>query len=193
MPKRQQRRRYGVRHERRRRPKRGYDDCFKVRATLGLLGGVERTPVELIDSQQYKYGGLDPEGFDEATRREHGDRREAGRADKGRVFYVTAGGIVVAFVVFHVPPPPGPLIIENLAVDQRLPAATRAAIRRTLFHAVLEASSLVKREPNKLAWATDDDGRLGGIKALGFKAASRPRPTDCALRHYVEREFPPAS
>ena len=39
-------------------------------------------------------------------RREHGDRREGGRAEKGRVFYVTPGGIIVAFVVVHVPPLP---------------------------------------------------------------------------------------
>jgi hypothetical protein len=193
MPKHQQRRRYGIRHERRRRARRGHDDCFRVRATLGFLAGVERTPVEVIDSQRYQYGGLDPEGFDEATRREHGDRRQDGRAEKGRVFYLTAGGVVVAFVVFHVPPPPGPLIVENLALDQRLLEATRARIRRALFHAVLEASELVERQPNRLAWATDDDRRLPGIRALGFEPTSRPRPTDCTLRHYLEREFPSTS
>ena len=96
---------YGVLHERRRRPKRGYDDCFEVRSTLGVLASVERTPVELIDSQQYQYGGLDPEGFDEATQ---GARRSprgwTGR--EGTRLLRHAGGIIVAFVVVHVPPLP---------------------------------------------------------------------------------------
>ena len=109
------------------------------------------------------------------------------------IFYVRAGGEIVAFIVFHVPPSPGPLIVENLGVDVRTSRSTRAKLRRTLLHSVLEASETIDRPPNILAWATDNDERVPGIEALGFVSTKRPVPTDCQLRHYFEREFPAKS
>jgi hypothetical protein len=183
--------RYGVKHERRRK-KAGYDDCFAVRANIGSLDEVDKTPVELIDSQQCS-PGLDPKGFDEDTRIMHGVKRRDGRATKGRIFYITAGGEVIAFVAFHVPPSPGPLIIENVVLHARFAGSRRAIarVRRVLLHAVLEASEACGRGGEKLAWATASREKSQQIAAqFGFAVAVRPSNTDCELTYYLERTFP---
>lgn len=186
--------RYGVKRSRRRK-KTGYDDCFRVRANIGQLDGAEKTPVELIDSDQFDPEGLDSDGFDEWARNLHGLRRRDGRARKGRLFYISAGDEVVAFVAFHVPPASGPLIVENLVLHNRFASRQRAVarIRRILLHAVLEASEAAERTAELLAWATDDDGKAARIEAeFGFAAVKRPDNSDCGLKHYLERSFPPA-
>lgn len=185
------RQQFGVQHERRRR-RVGHDDCFTVRANIGQLEGANRSPVELIDSQQLDPAGLDPDGFADDVRIAHGVKRRDGRAAKGRLFCVTAGGQVVAFVTFHLPPSPGPLIIEELVIDRRFAAESRAIakIRRVLLCAVLEASETAGRSDEVLAWATDDEQKAERVEAeLGFARAQRPRRTDCRLTHYLERRF----
>jgi hypothetical protein len=184
------RKRYGVKWTRKRR-RDGHDDYFSVRANIGRLATVDRTPVELIDSAQFNPGDLDPEGFDAETRSIHGFRRRGDRSEKGRLFYVSAGGKAVAFIAFHAPPPDGGLIIENLVLDKRLAGREAAFVRRTLLCAALEASEAAGRRPNVLAWATNSDASADAVeKELGFSRVERPRNSDCELRSYLEREFP---
>jgi hypothetical protein len=161
---------------------------------VGRLEFEGRRPVELIDSQQYEFDGLDSDGFDEDARLEHGLKRRAGRAEKGRVFYITAGGVVAGFIIFHVPPSPGPLIVENIAIDSRMPPRASAKIRRSLLFAALEASEAAGRTTDRLAWATDNDSKAEAIqRELGFGRVTRPKNSDCSLKHYLEREFPSGS
>jgi len=191
MSARRRRRRYGVTHERRRK-RAGHDDCFAVRANIGSLDEIDKAPVELIDSQQCS-PSLDATGFDKSTQILHGIKRRDGRGAKGRIFYITAGGEVMAFVAFHVPPSPGPLIIENVVLHARFAGSKRAVarVRRVLLHAVLEAAESCGRSGEALAWATDDREKSEQIAAqFGFAVARRPANTDCKLTYYLERKFP---
>lgn len=160
---------------------------FTLRATLGAFGDADR-PIEIIDSSQLS-PTLDPDGFGEDARRRHGEHRDDGRAGKGRVFYVTAARKPIAFLAFHVPPE-GPLVIETLAVDERVSADVRSALRVELLMAITEASEAAGRPKRRIAWATGKKTiRDAVVEQLGFTPAPKP-DTSQRPRYYLERSIP---
>ncbi len=186
------RRSYGVKVARRRRHRGPDEHLVAVRTTLGRLAGVDGSPVLVIDSGQFDPSGLDRDGFDAATRAAHGAARDNERAAKGRVIYVTAGGAVVGFIAFHVPPA-GPFIIERLAIDARHAANapdTAIELQAALIDVVVEASEAGDRAAGLAAWATDIEQSARVIEdAFGFERASKPKGSDCRLAFYLERDL----
>jgi hypothetical protein len=173
--------------------RRGADEhVVTVRTTIGRLVGIDGSPVQVIDSTQFDPSGLDHDGFDLATRAAHGDVRDKERAEKGRVIYVTAGGAVVGFVAFHVPPA-GPFIIERLAIDSRQSEGapdTASLLQAELLSVVAEASDEAERGSGLIAWATDVDGVATIVEEMfGFVRASKPKGSDCRLAFYLERNL----
>ncbi len=177
----------------RRRRVGGVDHVVSVRTTLARVPGVDGVPVELVDSSQFDPAGLEHEGFDAVTRAAHGKHRDDGRADKGRVIYLTIAGAVVGFVAFHVPPV-GPFIVERLAIDQRIVAElpdSVTAMQRELLAVMIEASTVAGRTSGVVAWATDVRQTADAVTALfAFVRAQRPKGSDSRLRYYLELRRP---
>ena len=155
---------------------------FRARRVIKSIKG-QATPITVATSATVGVRTLPEAGFTETQIEAHRDRAKDG-GSKGRVLYVLADGVPIAFMGIH-RPDSGPITGEAVVASSTLASRQQRIVIESMLECATEISVASKRRKGALGWTTNSDATRRLL--VGFEFATSKKPKWCDRTHYLLR------